>query len=157
MKIPAPAARPLLVTVDDLPISGSLHPASDDRRRVTDGLLAALARHHVPAVGLVTWGNVVDASDLALLEAWLTAGHELGSHSDHHLNLTRTDAGAWLADVESGRAQLEAFLRARGRGLRFFRFPFLNEGDTEAKLDAARGWLAGHALRFDRRDRHDLV
>ena len=143
----APVARPLLVTVDDLPISGALHPAASERRRITDGLLAALARHHVPAVGLVTWGNVVDPRDPALLEAWLTAGHELGSHADHHLNLTRTDAGTWLADVEAGRAQLDAFLRARGRGLRFFRFPFLNEGDTEAKLDAARAWLAARGLR----------
>ena len=30
---------------------------------------------------------------------------------------------------------------ASGRRLRFFRFPFLREGDTEAKVDAARGWL----------------
>jgi uncharacterized protein (TIGR02246 family) len=144
----SPVARPLLVTVDDLPIAaGSLHPAPAERRRITDGLLAALGRHHVPAVGLVTWGNLVDPADPALLEAWLAAGHELGSHSDHHLNLTKADAGAWVADVEAGRGQLDAFLRARGRPLRFFRFPFLNEGDTEAKLDAARGWLAGHALR----------
>jgi uncharacterized protein (TIGR02246 family) len=141
------AARPLLVTVDDLPISGRLHQDAAERRQITDGLLAALARHHVTAVGLVTWSNVHDASDEALLDAWLKAGHELGSHSDRHLSLTATDADTWLADVERGRARLDAFLRPRGRSLRFFRFPFLREGDSDAKLDAARAWLVSRALR----------
>lgn len=43
---------PLLVTVDDLPIAaGGLHPDPAERRRITDGLLAALARHGIRAVG----------------------------------------------------------------------------------------------------------
>lgn len=145
---PVTQPRPLLVSVDDLPIAaGRLHGDAAERRAITDGLLAALAAHHVSAVGLVTWGNVRDAADEKLLDAWLKAGHELGSHADQHLNLTRTDAAKWIADVERGRAQLEGFLGPRGRGLRFFRFPFLNEGDTDAKVDAARSWLAAHALR----------
>jgi uncharacterized protein (TIGR02246 family) len=90
---------------------------------------------------------VRDASDERLLDAWLAAGHELGSHSDRHLNLTATDAATWVADVERGRAALEAFLQARGRHLRFFRFPFLREGDTGEKLDAARAWLSEQGLR----------
>jgi peptidoglycan/xylan/chitin deacetylase (PgdA/CDA1 family)/ketosteroid isomerase-like protein len=139
--------RPLLVTVDDLPVAGRLHGSQAERRQITDGLLAALSRHHVPAVGLVTWSNVHDAADLGLLDAWLEAGHELGSHSDAHLSLTASELGTWLDDVERGRSQLEAFLKARGRSLRFFRFPFLREGDTETKLDAARAWLAERGLR----------
>ncbi len=137
----ATPARPLLVTVDDLPIASSLHADPAERRRITQGLLAALAKHHVPAVGLVTWSNVRDAGDRALLDQWLAAGHELGNHSDRHLSLTATDAEAWLADVEHAREEIDAFLRASGRVLRFFRFPFLREGDTEAKVDAARAWL----------------
>jgi uncharacterized protein (TIGR02246 family) len=145
--LPARAAdppRPLLVTVDDLPIgAGSLHPDPAERRRVTEGLLAALARHRVPAaVGFVIWGNVKDDADRAILDRWLAAGHELGNHSDRHPNLTRTEAEAWIADAERGRAGLDAFLRERGRSLRFFRFPFLNEGDTRAKVEAVRAWLA---------------
>jgi peptidoglycan/xylan/chitin deacetylase (PgdA/CDA1 family)/ketosteroid isomerase-like protein len=137
----ATPARPLLVTVDDLPIASGLHADPAERRRITQGLLAALAKHRVPAVGLVTWSNMKDAGDRALLDQWLAAGHELGNHSDRHLSLTATDAEAWLADVERAREEIDAFLRASGRALRFFRFPFLREGDTEAKVDAARAWL----------------
>jgi peptidoglycan/xylan/chitin deacetylase (PgdA/CDA1 family)/ketosteroid isomerase-like protein len=140
-------ARPLLVTVDDLPIASGLHADPAERRRITQGLLAALAKHRVPAVGLVTWSHVRDAGDRALLDLWLAAGHELGNHSDRHLSLTAAATEAWLADVEHARVEIDAFLRARGRRLRFFRFPFLREGDTEAKVDAARAWLAGTGQR----------
>ena len=46
--------RPLVVTVDDLPISGGAHGDPDERRAITRGLLAALERHDIRAVGLVT-------------------------------------------------------------------------------------------------------
>src|SRR5262245_14738005 len=100
----APAARPLLVTVDDLPIAaGRLHADPEERAAITRGLLAALARHHVPAVGFVIWGQVAGPGDLALLGRWLDAGHELGNHSFGHLDLTRTEVETFLADVEKGR------------------------------------------------------
>ncbi len=135
--------RPILVTVDDLPINGrSLYPDAAERLRVTDGLLAVLERHGIRAVGLVTWRNVQDATDLMLLERWLEAGHELGNHSYNHLDYTRTDIEDYVADIESARRELDRFLTARGRQLRFFRFPFLREGSTPAKLEAMRAYLA---------------
>jgi uncharacterized protein (TIGR02246 family) len=138
---PTPA-RPLLITVDDLPIAGRLHEDAAERRRITEGLLAALAKHQIQAVGFVTWKNFRETGDRELLAAWLQRGHELGNHTDQHLSLTANDAETWIADGERARVRLDDFLRAHGRALRFFRFPFLNEGESEAKLDAARAWLA---------------
>jgi peptidoglycan/xylan/chitin deacetylase (PgdA/CDA1 family) len=110
---------------------------------ITRGLLAALAKHHVPAVGLVIWGNVRTPDDRVLLRRWLAAGHELGNHSASHFDLTKIDADKYIADVEAGRAGLAGFLAGEDdRKVRFFRFPFLDEGDTAAKLDAARAYLA---------------
>ncbi len=138
-----PAARPLLVTVDDLPVaSGRLHVDPAERARITKDLLAALARHHVPAVGFVIWGNVGGPADTALLERWLAAGHELGNHTRGHLDYSRTGVDEFVTDAEAGRAGLAAFLAMHGRAPRFFRFPFLVEGNTTAKLDAMRGYLA---------------
>jgi peptidoglycan/xylan/chitin deacetylase (PgdA/CDA1 family) len=136
--------RPLLISIDDLPVaSGDLHTDPAERARITGGLLAVLAKHHVPAVGLVIWGNVKSDADRGLLRRWLAAGHELGNHSANHLDLTRTEAGAYIADVEAGRAGLADFLAKEGnRKVRFFRYPFLDEGETEAKLDAVRAYLA---------------
>ena len=142
---PSPAAlqRPVLVTVDDLPLHPGLHPEPADRERITAGMLAALARHNVRAVGLVTWGNVTSAADEGLLDQWLAAGHELGNHGYRHLDLSRTDVGSYLADLEEARSRLAVLLGRHGQTLRFFRFPFLREGDTLAKLEAVRAALSG--------------
>src|SRR6266550_985524 len=70
------AGRPLLVSVDDLPVAGDgLHTDPGERELITRGLLAALAKHHVPAVGLVIWGTVRTGDDRVLLRRWLAAGH----------------------------------------------------------------------------------
>lgn len=196
---PASGSTPLLITVDDLPIAGGLHEAQAERERITRGLLEALAKHRIRAVGLVTWNNVKSDADLDLLEMWLDAGHELGNHSRAHLDYTRTDSTAYIDDIEAGRAALAGFLRERGwcrcpdgawrkatgtqadreasaasieaarsaaaagrehdaiageradsatcipspenQRVRFFRFPFLREGETAAKLAAMRRYL----------------
>ncbi len=134
--------RPLLVTIDDLPIAGGMHREPEERARITREILAVLARHEIRAVGLVTWGNVRGPEDLDLLEAWLDAGHELGNHSNRHLSYTATSIEEYLADVELSRKEIDAFLAERDAGpLRFFRFPMLREGDTPKKLAAMRQWL----------------
>jgi uncharacterized protein (TIGR02246 family) len=137
-----------LVTVDDLPASANLSPA--ERARMTDALIAALAQHRIRAVGMVTWSNIRSSGDTLLLERWLAAGHELGNHTDGHLDYTRTDEATYIADVERGRSRLAAFLarpaaqRAAGgnlQPLRFFRFSYLREGNTLPKLEAMRDYL----------------
>lgn len=134
--------HPVLVTVDDLPIaSASLHPDPADREKLTRGLLAVFEKHGITAVGMVTGQNMGTDGE-KLLDLWLAAGHELGNHTHGHLDYPRTETAAYLADADKGRADLAAFLEKRGRTLRFFRFPFLREGDTPEKLAAAREWLA---------------
>jgi peptidoglycan-N-acetylglucosamine deacetylase len=141
--VAADERRPVLITVDDLPVaSGRLHPDPADRARITRDLLSVLARHHVPAVGFVIWGNVQTAADQQLLDLWLHAGHELGNHSFSHPDYTTTTTAAYVADVEKGRVGLDRFLEARGRAARFFRYPYLDEGDTTAKLRDFRAYLA---------------
>lgn len=135
------ASIPLLVTVDDLPIASELHVDPRERLAITRDLLETLERHGVPAVGFVTWRNVKDDTDIDLLRMWLDAGHELGNHSDQHLNYSATDVEEYIADVERARVRLAQLLAERGSSVRFFRFPFLREGDTMEKLSAMRAYL----------------
>lgn len=149
--------RPLAVTIDDLPIAGSdRHRDPREREAMTRALLAVLAKHRIQAVGLVVWSNVLRPDDERLLDAWLAAGHELGNHSHGHLDYTATAAADYIADVELGRAELAAYLArspaaARLPGgvppVRFFRFPYLREGDTPEKLTAMREYLAASGQR----------
>jgi peptidoglycan/xylan/chitin deacetylase (PgdA/CDA1 family)/ketosteroid isomerase-like protein len=138
----APPPRPLLVTVDDLPIAGGRgHDDPEERRRITEGLLGHLERHGIQAVGLVTWRHVRDDGDRALLERWLAAGHELGNHSHSHPNYTTTPFETYREDMDRARRELEALLEPHDLRLRFFRFPFLREGDTPEKVAAMRRYL----------------
>jgi peptidoglycan/xylan/chitin deacetylase (PgdA/CDA1 family) len=128
--------RPVLITVDDLPLTGPMRNASDsEKSKLHDGMLAALKKHQIQALAFVTWNNLTVA-DEALLQRWVAAGHELGNHSSTHLNYNKTDIAAYWDDVEKARVQL-----ARLGKVRFFRFPFLREGDTIEKLRAGRAYL----------------
>ena len=140
----AETGRPLLITVDDLPIAlGSLHPEPAERERITREMLAALraARASTP------WDWSPGATCAApptwsCCELWLEAGHELGNHSYSHLDYTRTGIDEYIADVErcprrTGRASSSR----TGKSVRFFRFPMLHEGETPEKLLAMRDYL----------------
>ncbi|HEV8266811.1 MAG TPA: polysaccharide deacetylase family protein [Thermoanaerobaculia bacterium] len=137
---PPATPRPIVITVDDLPIAGP-HDDLAERKGITERLLAALRKHRVPAVGFVTWKNLRSEKETELRAAWLAAGHELGNHTVRHLSLTTTPVEEWIADAENARARLAAFVAPRGGKARFFRFPFLNEGETREKLDAVRAYL----------------
>jgi peptidoglycan/xylan/chitin deacetylase (PgdA/CDA1 family) len=140
---PAPAKRPILITVDDLPLAGSA--ARGDaaaRRAATDALLSALRAHRVPAVAFVIAGNVKTPDDEALLQRWLDEGHEIGSHSNTHPSFTALTTEAYLADVQAAHERLSGFLAPRRRAPRLYRFPYLQEGNTREKVEAMRGWLA---------------
>ena len=137
---PPPSSRPILVTVDDLPMLSESHDGAE-RAAITRGMLAAMKKHGIRAIGFVT-GKRVGADGEKLLVQWLDAGHELGNHTLSHESLDGQPAKVWIADAEAERVALEAFLTAHGKTLRFFRHPFLEEGDTREKLDAVRAWLA---------------
>lgn len=132
--------RPLLVTVDDLPIGArTLHPSAEERLALTRGLLAVLERHAVRAVGFVVASDQLDDADREALRLWRAAGHELGNHTASHRSANTTARAEWLADAEAGRARLAELT---GRSPRFFRFPMLREGANDADRGAIASWLA---------------
>lgn len=140
---PAPY-RPICITIDDLPIAnGKLHRDFKERKKLTEDILAILRRHNIAATGFVVGQSVTGPEDQANLAAWLREGHELGNHTWSHRGLNGCSAADYIADAERCRALLTPLIQANGgRAVRFFRFPFLAEGDTRAKLDSLRAYLA---------------
>ena len=108
-------------------------------------ILDALAKADAHAI-LYAVGKRVDSPEgLALVRAWGRAGHAIGNHTYTHPSLgsTRTTLAAFIADTERNEAVLS---RERGWTKRL-RFPYLKEGDTTAKRDGMRDWLAAHDYR----------
>ncbi len=111
-------------------------------------LLAAFAAHRSPPVyGFVNGKGVDDdPATEAILHRWIAAGHELGNHTWSHPALDTTPLDLYLADIRRGEDILAKI--APGRAWRVFRYPFLQEGDTVAKRDGVRRFLAddGYAV-----------
>jgi peptidoglycan-N-acetylglucosamine deacetylase len=132
------------VTVDDLPAHGPLAPGVT-RLDIARGMLDAFARHHVPAVYGFVNGKLVDVEpeSAAILRAWLQAGYPLGNHSYSHMSLHTAELADYFADVERGEVVLKQ-LQPDPAVWKFFRYPYLFEGETLEKRNAVRAWLHEH-------------
>jgi peptidoglycan/xylan/chitin deacetylase (PgdA/CDA1 family) len=136
------------VTVDDLPVHGPSFPGID-RMAIAEKILAGLRRHHVPPVyGFVNGKRVDDdpASE-AILRRWLLEGNLLGNHTYSHVNLQTVDLADYFADLEKGERILEK-LEPGGTAWKYFRYPFLSEGDTTEKREGVRRYLLDHGYRI---------
>jgi peptidoglycan/xylan/chitin deacetylase (PgdA/CDA1 family) len=145
--------REVAVTFDDLPAASVTRRGSDAWRAITTRLLAAIARHRVPAVGFVIEGKLagddgtVDRDRVALLRQWLDAGLDLGNHSVSHRDLNLTPLEAFEEDVLRGERVTRPLVEAHGRTLTFFRHPMLHTGETLEKKQAFEQFLAAHGYR----------
>lgn len=131
----------LAFTFDDLPSHGPL-PPGETRLQVAAKIISALHDAHVPPTyGFVNAATLeTNPQELAVLQAWRTAGNPLGSHTWSHMNLNQNS----LEDFETNITRDEPLLAQlmRRKDWHWFRFPYLAEGDTPAKHDGVRAFLA---------------
>jgi peptidoglycan/xylan/chitin deacetylase (PgdA/CDA1 family) len=139
------------ITVDDLtrmPFPSDATPAEP----VMHTLVAAFERHHLPPVtGFVNGRRIEEhPEDRAALESWVRAGNLLGNHTYSHLDLGRVPLAEYYADVRKNEPLLES-LQGRpvpGRDWRVFRYPFLQEGTSQATREALRSYLFARGYRI---------
>jgi peptidoglycan/xylan/chitin deacetylase (PgdA/CDA1 family) len=108
-------------------------------------ILDALAYAEVRAILFPAGGRVDSREGMALVRAWADAGHAIGNHSYAHRSLAAptTTVDAFVADL----VREEALLGSLPGWTRRLRFPYLKEGETAAKRDGVRDWLAAHGYR----------
>ena len=148
----APSGAPhrrIAVTLDDLPVVSTTRRDIVFQERVTDGIVAALGRHAVPAIGFVNENKLADDGSIdprrvALLRRWLEAGLELGNHGFAHLDLHRVPLAEYRDDVLRGERITRALADSAGRPLRWFRHPFLHTGRDLETRRAFESFLASH-------------
>jgi peptidoglycan/xylan/chitin deacetylase (PgdA/CDA1 family) len=135
----AAVALTVALTFDDIP--GVAFPNNEGCNALqwNQKLLATLARHHAPALGLVNTGKRCDV--VPALNAWLDAGHDLGNHTYSHRDLNTMAVADYEQDIIRGESPLRELLAAHGKKLRYFRFPMLHSGPTRQKHDAIADFL----------------
>lgn len=143
-------ARELALSFDDAPRLGTALMTGPDRAA---RLLAGLERAGVSQAVFFANSERVDAEGRSRLEAYARAGHLIANHSATHPHLRDLEPEAFLADV----AAADQVLRPLPGFRPWFRFPFLDEGNTPAKRDAVRAGLTamGYAQGYVTIDTYD--
>lgn len=137
----------MAITVDDLPAHGQL-PAGVTRLEVVQTMLAALKKHQVPEVyGFINAGKVeFNKADLPVLQAWREAGYPLGNHGYSHMDLHKANAADFTKDIQKNEALLKELNGTAD--WKYFRYPFLREGDVLEKRNAVRAYLSEHQYKI---------
>lgn len=146
----AAPARSIAVTIDDLPYApGGLPCTRAEADAFTNRFLAMLVRQKVPAIGFANPGRGCEdrAADPALLERWLVAGFNLGSHSSTHPNINDVGLEAYAADIIAAEPVLKPLLARYGKQLIWYRHPFLRTGATPEIRQGIESLLAGRGYR----------
>ena len=114
------------------------------KERADDAILSALKDcGNLKAALFVCGANVDNESGRRILRSWNEAGHLLGNHTYSHRLYSSTSFDEFSADVLRG----ESLIGGYSRFEKFLRFPSLKEGDTAAKRDRMRAFLAEHHYR----------
>jgi peptidoglycan/xylan/chitin deacetylase (PgdA/CDA1 family) len=143
---PALAQEQIAITFDDLPSHSAL-PLDTTRVDIAKQIIAALKDAKAPAYGFVNGLRLQDdAASAPVLQLWRDAGFPFGNHTYSHMNLNRSTLEDWEADTLKNESVV-APLMADG-DWHWLRFPYLAEGDTVAKHDAVRAFLAAHGYRI---------
>jgi len=140
----APALAPaqsISFTFDD-----GLDPRREPEAAAWNGaILRALQEGGVTAM-LFPAGRIVDSPEgMELVRRWGEAGHAVGNHTYSHRDLASAEVSVDTFAQDVLRA--ERLLQDTKGWARRLRFPYLKEGDTAAKRDAMRRWMAEHDYR----------
>ena len=134
-------------TWDDVPAHNAMPPGET---RVAIGrkiILATLQAHMPPVYGFVNGAATErEPASEPMLKDWREAGFFLGNHAWSHMNLNSASLADWEADVLKNEPILEKY--AAGSDWHWLRYPYLAEGDTPEKRNAARQFLAAHRYRI---------
>jgi peptidoglycan-N-acetylglucosamine deacetylase len=141
------AAEKVAITFDDLPLNGEL-PPNTTRTQLVGRVVALLKQHKVPTVyGFVNAKRFEGIQDGAeALKLWVAAGELVGNHTYSHSDLNDESSQAFLSDVYGNEPVLE--LLSKGYDWRWFRYPFLHEGDTLDKRRSVRTGLRERGYRI---------
>lgn len=143
------------LTFDDLPVHSALPPGVTRGAIATRIVDALKARRSPPVYGFINAKALRDEPDARdALTIWRDAGFPLGNHGYAHLDLHKNTAREFEGDIIANEPMLQSLMP--GDGWAWFRYPFLNEGNTTAKhrriadfLRARKYRVAPVTLSFD--------
>lgn len=102
-------------------------------------LLKKLKDANIEAMLFVTGNDKTGTKGKKLLESWNNDGHKIANHTFSHLNYNAKTTT--IADFKSEFLKNDKIIKSYSNYSKFFRFPYLKEGDTKEKVDTFRSFL----------------
>lgn len=138
----------IAITFDDLPMLSVVPATMSDIADVNQRLLHVLRERRVPAIGFVNEDKLqrpgeVDAG-IAVLDAWLTAGMELGNHNYGHVGLWVSSLQEVEDAVVRGDVVTRRLVTSHHVPLRYYRPPYTQTGRDDAEKRAFEAFLGTH-------------
>ena len=137
------AAKEVAITIDDLPRGGDTEGTAASDQEMTVKLLAPFRQGHIPVIGFVNECHHRDELR-TLLPLWISAGAELGNHTCSHIDLNKTSATDFEAEITKGAVVTTALL---GHEPTYFRYPFLHLGKDAETKRTIQQFLQKHGYR----------
>ncbi len=143
----AQAGGQVALTFDDLPVHGPV-PAGVSRTELFEQIVTTLRNAGAPPTyGFINAKGLEDGEDnRAALRLWRAAGHPLANHTYSHMDLHQHDAGRYKEEVIANEPILQELMGEED--WRWFRYPYLREGETLDKRNAIRTFLDERGYRI---------
>ncbi|BDU71439.1 polysaccharide deacetylase family protein [Mesoterricola silvestris] len=137
------SAQSIAFTFDDGPKMGQT--VLLDAAGKNAAILGALREARVASCLFVAGPCLETPQGVALVKEWGNAGHGVANHGAAHGNLNGPHST--LAWFEADFLKQDARIRTLPGYVRWYRFPYLKEGDTREKRDGVRAFLKAQGCR----------
>lgn len=130
----------LAITLDDFNLFDTPILSAEQRNKK---ILEAFSKRNLKSAIFVAGKYIDDETKRGYLKSWSDAGHIIANHTYSHFHYHKTNFESFSCDVLRGEAVIRDF-----RGFqKYFRFPYLKEGDTIEKRDQMRQFLKANGYR----------
>ncbi len=129
--------KELAITFDDSPRVANGYLDGTSRSKI---LVEKLRQHKVSQVAFFSVSNKLDPEGMERLARYASAGHIIANHTHSHADFNKITLAEYSRDFLTGHNNLKSFRNFR----KWFRFPYLREGDTLEKRDGMRELLRKH-------------
>lgn len=139
--------KSVAITFDDAPVMHMERYASQwHRRLVIDSLGSALDRYGAPATVFAIGKQLQDSTGVDLLRYWREKGASIGNHSYEHISFAGLNKSQAESEIRQAHEAIALALGDVSGFSPYFRFPFLEEGDTAEDRDALNEVLSDLGL-----------
>ncbi|GAA4358234.1 polysaccharide deacetylase family protein [Kangiella marina] len=133
-------SKEIAITFDDSPRGASGYFDGPTRAKT---LIKALKDHKVEQVAFFSVSKRLDDEGIKRLKSYNDAGHIIANHTHSHPDINKLSLDEYSADFLKADKRLSQFDNFE----KWFRFPYLREGDTKDKRDGMRSLLYEHGYR----------